>query len=607
MKLVKLAHHIDLDPDNFPIDDEKTYELFQRGETIGIFQYESNGMQKYMKELKPTVFGDLIAMNALYRPGPLEYIPSFVRRKNGEEEIKYDLDACEEYLKETYGITVYQEQVMLLSQKLAGFTKGEADVLRKAMGKKQKDVLDKMKPKFVGKAAEKGHDPVILEKIWKDWEAFASYAFNKSHSTCYAWIAYQTAYLKAHYPAEYMAAVLSNNMSDIKQVAFFMEECKQMGVQVLGPDVNESDIKFSVNPQGEVRFGLSGIKGVGEKAVESIIEDRVLNGMYKDVYDFARRSNTRTVNKKAYESFVYSGAFDGFGHHRAQYFFIGANDKMNGTEKLIKYANDFQNNESSSQSSLFGGSIADLILEPALPVAPEWSLIDRLKYEKDAIGIFLSGHPLDNYLLELKEFCQQKVKHLSLVNKIRSGDTNEEVLAEFEGIKNRELVVGGLVVVAAQRMTKTGKPFGTIVFEDYDDTCELALFGDDFIKFKQFLTDGYFLQIRGRVAERFRKEGDWEFKITSINLLSELRDKLAKCVTIQVPIERISDDFMSQINAILEDNKSSTDQQNCQLLFDIYDREQNVNIKMPSKSVKINPNNHFLEQLIALNVNPKLN
>ncbi|SDL26368.1 DNA polymerase-3 subunit alpha [Pedobacter sp. ok626] len=607
VKLVKFRHDIDLDPDNFPIDDVKTYELFQRGETIGIFQYESTGMQKYMKELKPTVFGDLIAMNALYRPGPLEYIPSFVRRKNGEEEIKYDLDACEEYLKETYGITVYQEQVMLLSQKLAGFTKGEADVLRKAMGKKQKDVLDKMKPKFVKQAAEKGHDPTILEKIWKDWEAFASYAFNKSHSTCYAWIAYQTAYLKAHFPAEYMAAVLSNNMSDIKQVAFFMEECKQMGVRVLGPDVNESGTKFSVNAAGEVRFGLSGIKGVGDKAVESIIEDRNENGMYKDLYDFARRSNTRTVNKKAYESFVYSGAFDGFGYHRAQYFFVGINDKLNGIEKVIKYANDFQNNESSSQSSLFGGSIADLILEPSLPVAPEWSLIDRLKFEKDAIGIFLSGHPLDNYKLELKEFCQHKVRHLALVNKIRTGDTNEEVLAEFETIKNRELVVGGLVVVSAQRMTKTGKPFGTMVFEDYDDTSELALFGDDFIKFKQFLTDGYFLQIRGRVGERFRKEGDWEFKITSINLLSELRDKLAKSVTIQVPIERVNDDFMTQILAVLENNKTSTDQQNCQLLFDIYDREQNVVVKMPSKSFKINPTNDFLDQLEALNVSSKLN
>jgi DNA polymerase-3 subunit alpha len=606
VKLVKFRHHIELDPDEFPIDDVKTYELFQRGETIGIFQYESNGMQKYMKELKPTVFGDLIAMNALYRPGPLEYIPSFVKRKNGEEEIKYDLDACEEYLKETYGITVYQEQVMLLSQKLASFTKGEADVLRKAMGKKQKEVLDKMKPKFVKQAALNGHDPVILEKIWKDWEAFASYAFNKSHSTCYAWIAYQTAYLKAHYPAEYMAAVLSNNMSDIKQVAFFMEECKKMGVQVLGPDVNESGTKFSVNNHGEVRFGLSGIKGVGEKAVESIIEERELNGNYKNLYDFARRSNTRTVNKKAYESFVYSGAFDGFGHHRAQYMFVGINDKLNGIEKVIKYANDFQNNESSSQSSLFGGSIADLILEPTLPVAPEWSLIDRLKYEKDAIGIFLSGHPLDNYTVELKEFCQHSVRHLTIVNKIRTGDTNEEVLNEFEQLKNRELVVGGLVLLAAQRMTKTGKPFGTLVFEDYDESCELALFGDDFIKFKQFLTEGYFLQIRGRVGERFRKEGDWEFKITSISLLSELRDKLAKCVNIQVPLERINDEFMNQILAILEENKANSEQQNCQLTFDVYDREHNVTVKLPSKSLKINPNNALLEQLRTLDVNPTL-
>ncbi|WP_316837983.1 DNA polymerase III subunit alpha [Pedobacter nutrimenti] len=608
VKLVKLRSGIELNPDEIPIDDVKTYELFQRGETIGIFQYESNGMQKYMKELKPTVFADLIAMNALYRPGPLEYIPSFVRRKNGEEEIKYDLDACEEYLKETYGITVYQEQVMLLSQKLAGFTKGEADVLRKAMGKKQKDVLDKMKPKFVTQAAEKGHAPQVLEKIWKDWEAFASYAFNKSHSTCYAWIAYQTAYLKAHYPAEYMAAVLSNNMSDIKQVAFFMEECRQMNVQVLGPDVNESDIKFSVNDRGEVRFGLSGVKGVGEKAVESIIEERAEKGHFVSIYDFAKRSNTRTVNKKAYESFVYSGAFDSFGFHRAQYFHVGINDKLNGIEKLIKYANDFQNNGASSQSSLFGGSIADLIMEPPLPVAPEWGLIDRLKYEKDAIGIFLSGHPLDNYKFELQNFCQHSVKHLSIINKIRTGDTNEEVLAEFEALKNRELVVGGLVVIAAQRMTKTGKPFGTIVFEDYDDSCELALFGEDFIKFKQFLTDGYFLQIRGRVGERFRKEGDWEFKITSIALLSDLRDKLAKSLTIQIPIEGINAAFLSSIHEIIEDNKASTDQQNCKLNFAVYDREQNIQLDLPSKSLKINPNNHFLEQLTGLNVvNYKLN
>lgn len=609
VKLVKKRHNIDLDPDSFPIDDVKTYELFQRGETVGIFQYESPGMQKYMKELKPTVFGDLIAMNALYRPGPIAYIPSFVRRKNGEEEITYDLEACEELLKETYGITVYQEQVMLLSQKLADFTKGEADVLRKAMGKKQRDVLDKMKPKFIKQAAEKGHDATVLEKIWKDWEAFAEYAFNKSHSTCYAWIAYQTAYLKANYPAEYMAAVLSNNMSDIKQVAFFMEECRQMGVTVLGPDVNESDLKFSVNAKGEVRFGMSAVKGVGEKAVESIIEERLANGAYQTVFDFAKRSNTRIVNKKAYESFVYSGAFDAFGFHRAQYFYIGANDKMNGIEKLIKYANDFQNNENSSQASLFGGSKADLILEPSFPVSPEWGLIDRLKYEKDAIGIFLSGHPLDDYRLELERFCSHKVRHLSIINKVRSGEVSDEILAEFESLKNRELVIGGLVVNASHRMTKTGKPFGTFIFEDYDDSCEVALFGKDFVENKNNFTDGYFLQLRGRVGERFGKEGDWEFKINHISLLTDLRDNQSKSLTIQVPIERINAQLMDQIDEVLAENREHTEVQKCTFLVDVYgfDGDSPVMIKFPSKSIKINPTNKLLDQFKKLGVNPILN
>lgn len=608
VKLVKKRHDILLDPDEFPIDDLATYELFQRGETIGIFQYESPGMQKYMKELKPTVFDDLIAMNALYRPGPMEYIPSFVRRKNGEEAIKYDLDACEEFLKETYGITVYQEQVMLLSQKLADFTKGEADVLRKAMGKKQKSVLDKMKPKFIAQAEQKGHAKDAVEKIWKDWEAFAAYAFNKSHSTCYAWIAYQTAYLKAHYPAEYMAAVLSNNMSDIKQVAFFMEECRQMGVVVLGPDVNESDLKFSVNVKGEVRFGMSAVKGVGEKAVESIVEERAKNGGFASVYDFAKRSNTRVVNKKAYESFVYSGALDAFGGHRAQYFYIGPNDKMNGIEKIIKYANDFQANESTSQASLFGGSKADMILEPSLPVAPQWALIDRLKYEKDAIGIFLSGHPLDNYRLELELFCTHSVQDLAIVNKVRMGDTNEEILAAFEPLKNKDICVGGLVVAAAQRVTKNGKPFGTFQFEDFNDSCELALFGEDFIKFKSFLTEGYFLQIKGRVGERFGKAGDWEFKVGSISLLSDLRDKLAKCITIQVPLDKVDDVLMEEIQILVEDNKASTEHQNCALNFMVFDQEKNIKVELPSKSIKINPTNKFLEQLKGLHViNYKLN
>ena len=371
VKLVKYRNGITLDPDTFPIDDQKTYELFQRGETVGIFQYESPGMQKYMKELKPTVFGDLIAMNALYRPGPLEYIPSFVKRKNGEEEIKYDLDACEEYLKETYGITVYQEQVMLLSQKLADFTKGEADVLRKAMGKKQKDVLDKMKPKFVEQASAKGHDATILEKIWKDWEAFASYAFNKSHSTCYAWIAYQTAYLKAHYPAEYMAAVLSNNMNDIKQVSFFMEECKRMGLQVLGPDVNESYYKFTVNENYAVRFGMGAIKGVGANAVDTIVQNRK-DGKYKSIFDVAKKIDLRAANKKAFESLALAGGFDGFGDtHRAQYFH-DEGDGITFLEKAVKYGAKFQENENSSQVSLFGDASEVQIPEPIVPPCEEW-------------------------------------------------------------------------------------------------------------------------------------------------------------------------------------------------------------------------------------------
>ncbi|MGA9636866.1 DNA polymerase III subunit alpha, partial [Flavobacterium sp.] len=411
VKLVKYRNGITLDPDTFPIDDVKTYELFQRGETVGIFQYESPGMQKYMKELKPTVFGDLIAMNALYRPGPLEYIPSFVRRKNGEEEIKYDLDACEEYLGETYGITVYQEQVMLLSQSLAGFTKGEADVLRKAMGKKQKEVLDKMKPKFVAQASEKGHDAVVLEKIWKDWEAFASYAFNKSHSTCYAWIAYQTAYLKAHYPAEYMAAVLSNNMNDIKQVSFFMEECKRMGLQVLGPDVNESYYKFTVNENYAVRFGMGAVKGVGSGAVATIVENRK-DGNYKSIFDLAKRIDLRAANKKAFENLALAGGFDCFSDtHRAQYFHTEG-DNITFYEKAIRYGAKFQENENSSQVSLFGEASDVQIAEPVVPPCEDWSTMEKLAKEKEVVGIYISGHPLDDYKFEMKYFCNAKLEHL---------------------------------------------------------------------------------------------------------------------------------------------------------------------------------------------------
>jgi len=616
VSLVKHTKGIELNPDLFPIDDVKTYELFQRGETIGIFQYESPGMQKYMKELKPTVFGDLIAMNALYRPGPLEYIPSFIRRKNGEEPITYDLDACEEYLKETYGITVYQEQVMLLSQKLAGFTKGEADVLRKAMGKKQRDVLDKMKPKFIQQAAERGHDAKILEKIWKDWEAFASYAFNKSHSTCYAWVAYQTAYLKAHYPAEYMAAVLSNNMNDIKQISFFMEECKRMGLTVLGPDVNESFYKFTVNEHGAIRFGIGAVKGVGAGAVDTIVSNRQ-EGKYVSIYDFAKRSNPRTINKKVYESLVYSGAFDCFGLNRAQFFQVPEGGTQNGIERLIKYTNDYLYNKSNASMSLFGGTSDADIPEPTLPSCSEWGLMEKLRYEKNVVSMYITGHPMDDYRLELENFCPHKVSQLHLIDKMKvgfnkgkdqvqeNGDDSEEdgledIKAEFAKIKNKELILGGMVSAVYHGMTKTGKPYGRMTFEDYSDAYELALFGEDYVKFKGFMNENYFLQIRGTVGERFRQQGNWEFKVTSIQLLSELREKMAKSVSVLVPIHELNTGFVDHLHRIISKNQQEQEAANCQLKFVLRDYEEDLILEMPAKGLKVHLSNEFLADLKGL-------
>ncbi|WP_257658955.1 DNA polymerase III subunit alpha [Parapedobacter lycopersici] len=607
VKIVKHRHKIELNPDEFPIDDVKTYELFQRGETIGIFQYESPGMQKYMKELKPTVFGDLIAMNALYRPGPMEYIPSFIRRKRGEEPISYDIDACEEYLKETYGITVYQEQVMLLSQKLAGFTKGEADVLRKAMGKKQRDVLDKMKPKFIEQAVANGHNAKVLEKIWKDWEAFASYAFNKSHSTCYAWVAYQTAYLKAHYPAEYMAAVLSNNMNDIKQVTFFMEECKRMGLQVLGPDVNESFYKFTVNEQNAIRFGMGAVKGVGAGAVETIVQHREKEP-YKSIFDLARRIELRAANKKAFESLAYAGGFDCFtGTHRGQYFYA---DGDGGTvlEKAIKYGAKHKESENSAQASLFGGSNDVQIPEPTLPVCPEWGLIEKLKYEKDVIGIYLTSHPLDTYRFEINHFCQHGVRLLNLIDKMKSTTVEEEVSREFNKIKNRELTIGGMVTAASHRVTKNGKPFGVMLFEDYADSYEIALFGEDYVKMKGYLHEGYFIQVKGIIQERFRQPGNWGFEVKNIQLLSDLREKLAKCLTIQVPLHELNDRFVDQVKQLVHTNIEQSENKTCQLRFMVLDHEGEIGLEMPSKGIKINPSNEFIDGLVALNgVKYKLN
>jgi DNA polymerase-3 subunit alpha len=606
LRLIKQNHGVVIDIDYIPLDDKETFELYQRGDTNGTFQFESDGMQMYLRDLKPDKFEDLIAMNALYRPGPIEYIPSFIKRKHGYEPVAFDLPDMEEYLGETYGITVYQEQVMLLSQKLAGFSKGDADVLRKAMGKKQIEILNKMESQFMEGAIAKGHPKDKLTKVWNDWKAFAQYAFNKSHSTCYAFVAYQTAYLKAHYPSEYMAAVL-NNQNNMEKITFFMEECRRMGVEVLGPDINESDMAFAVNGKGQVRFGLTGVKGVGDKAVESIIEERVERGPYKSVYDFAQRSNTRSVNRKSYENLVYGGAFDEFGLNRAQFFAKTENGILTGVERLIKYANDYQNTQSSSQSSLFGGSVASYIPEPSMPDAEEWPLIEKLKYEKDVIGIYLTGHPLDNYKYEMERFCNSTISDLKNMQKARSGEGGEEIMSAFNDFRKRgEIRIGGLVTNAQHKMTKTGKPFGTFVLEDYKESYEFALFGDDYINHKNKFGDGYFLRIKGNIEEKFRQKDNWDMRIGAIDLLSEMRDKLAKSMTVQLELNLLNDQLLKNIEDAINSNLEKYPVKNCTLRFKVMDDQMPV--ELTSKTYKVNPSDDLMTDIFALtNVRPVLN
>ena len=564
VKLVKYRSNIDLNPDEFPIDDAKTYELFQRGETVGIFQYESAGMQKYMKELKPTVFPDLIAMNALYRPGPIAYIPSFVKRKNGEEEIVYDLEACEELLKDTYGITVYQEQVMLLSQKLADFSKGDADVLRKAMGKKQKDVLDKMKPKFISQAAAKGHPEDKLEKIWKDWEAFAEYAFNKSHSTCYAWIAYQTAYLKANYPAEYMAAVLSNNMSDIKQVSFFMEECKRMGLQVLGPDVNESFYKFTVNDDYAVRFGMGAVKGVGSGAVATIVESRK-DSNYKSIFDLTKRIDLRAANKKALENLALAGGFDSFtGTTRAQYFHDDG-DGITFYEKAIRYGAKFQENENSSQVSLFGESSDVQISEPIVPPCEDWSTMEKLAKEKEVVGIYISGHPLDDFKFEMKYFCNSKLEALK--------DLNQHL--------NKNLTFGGIISNVQHRIAKNGKGWALFNLEGYDESYEFKIFGEEYLKNRHYLIPNSFTYIKVLVKEGWvdrdtGKKGDPRLTFSEFKMLQDVFESFAKKLNILLDVKDLNPDLISKLNAVFQANKGDNT-----VTFDIVELEKIKKIADP--------------------------
>ncbi|MBE7177624.1 MAG: DNA polymerase III subunit alpha [Mucilaginibacter polytrichastri] len=609
LRLIRQNHGVEIDIDHIPLDDAITYELYQRGDTNGTFQFESDGMQMYLRDLKPDKFEDLIAMNALYRPGPLEYIPNFIKRKHGLEPITYDLPDMEEYLGETYGITVYQEQVMLLSQKLAGFSKGDADVLRKAMGKKQIEVLNKMEAQFTEGASAKGHPKDKLTKIWNDWKAFAQYAFNKSHSTCYAFVAYQTAYLKAHYPAEYMAAVL-NNQNSIDKISFFMGESRRMGIPVLGPDVNESDLSFTVNKKGEVRFSLSSLKGVGEKAVEGIIAERKENGPYADVFDFARRCNARNVNKKVYENLAYGGAFDCFGFDRAVYFSLINGSGQNGIERLIRYGGDYQNSLSTSQSSLFGGTSDAHIAEPPLTQTEEWSLIDRLKYEKNVIGIYLTGHPLDNYQLELGTYCNFSVDDLRLVERIRNKEEVEpEENERFLSMRRSpELRIGGMIGSVQHRMTKTGKPFGSFILEGYNAGYEFALFGEDYVKYKNLLVEGYFLQLKGSIEEKYRQKENWDFRITSMTLLSELRDKMAKSLTLILPLHELQSGLMDKIQAILDENVNQYPVRNCSLKFHVRDREEELSIDMPSKTFRINPGNDLLAELDGLQeISYKLN
>ena len=580
VKIIKEKHGITLDPDTFPVDDEKTYELFQRGETVGIFQYESAGMQKYLRELKPTVFADLIAMNALYRPGPLEYIPSFIRRKHGLEPIVYDLEANKEYLEETYGIVVYQEQVMLLSQSLAGFSKGEADTLRKAMGKKSFDLLAKMKPKFLNQGAERGHDKKVLEKMWTDWEAFASYAFNKSHSTCYAWIAYQTAYLKAHYPAEYMASVLSNNMNDIKSVSFFMEECKRAHIRVLGPDVNESQYKFTVNKEGAIRFGLGAIKGVGSKPVDSILEERNKNGEYKSVFDFASRVNLRTCNKRVFESLVLAGGFDSFGEvNRAQYFTEDASGKI-FLENVIRFGAKVQEDSDPSQFSMFGGESAVDTPAPEPAKVSEWPALTKLSKEKEVVGIYISGHPLDDYKLEMDTFCKGSIADLT----------------RLDEIPNQELRIAGIIGEVQHRTTKHGAPFGTFDIEDYSDSSKQFVFGESYLKFRHMLDVGRFVFISGRVQKK--KFGDeMEFKINSMELLVELREKRTRALLLTAEYMDITDSKIEDLYHLIQNHPGEH-----QLKFYINDFKTKSLIKMPSRNVKVAVDNQFIKKVAELNI-----
>jgi DNA polymerase III subunit alpha len=581
LKLIKENHGRSIEIDGIPLDDKKTYELYQRGETNATFQFESPGMQKHLRDLKPDKFADLIAMNALYRPGPLQYIPNFINRKHGREKVVYDLDAMEEFLHETYGICVYQEQIMLLSQKLANFSKGDADVLRKAMGKKQIAVLNKMKPKFLEGCEANGHLRATCEKVWTDWEAFAAYAFNKSHSTCYAFVAYQTAYLKAHYPSEYMAAVLSNNQSNIDKITFFMEECRNANIPVKGPDVNESNVRFSVNKVGDVRFALSAIKGVGEAAVESIVEERKNGGPFTDIFDFMRRINLRTVSKKVMECLAQAGGFDSFGINRAAFF--APSDKYDTfIEHLSKFGAAHQQQKASSENSLFGGSSDVMIAAPSVPKADEWHLIQKLNYEKDCVGIYLSGHPLDDFKMEV-----------SFAN---------VTLDRIQEYRNQKVKIAAFVASANHRISKKGTGFGSFTLQDYTGSYEFSMFNEDYAKFRYLLEPGASVFIDGDMKPRWNSAEEQELKIKEVRQLANIGESMTESITLMIPIEQISHQLIEDLDMLCLSHKGKH-----KLKIQFLDAQNRQTLHLFAADKKITVDSNFIAAVESQGLKYRLN
>ena len=571
-----------IDLDTIPIDDPKTYELYQKGQTIGTFQFESSGMQNYLRQLHPTVFEDLIAMNALYRPGPMDYIPDFIKRKNDPSLVKYDIPCMEKYLKDTYGITVYQEQVMLLSRQLAGFTRGQSDALRKAMGKKKKAIVDKMRPMFIEGGKKNGHDPQKLEKIWSDWEKFASYAFNKSHATCYSWVAYQTAYLKANYPADFMAAIMSRRKDQITEITKLMDECRALGIMTLGPDVNESRMKFTVNAHGEIRFGLAGVKGMGEAPANSIIEEREKNGLYRDIYDFVERVNLRNVNRRVMESLAYSGGFDSFGYQREQYFAANSKGEV-FLDTLLRYGALYQQEQAQAMNSLFGGANEVEIAHPPVPKAERWPAIEKLNRERDLVGIYLSAHPLDEYDVVLNNLCNTRCSEIGR-------DADKTVLE-----KREEITFGGIVTKVVERFSqKSGKPFGFVTIEDFESSGELALFGDDWLRWNNMLKENYTVYVTAKMTERFRNSGMKELKVQNVEQLYDVKAKRIERLTLMMNAYDITDETVANLTSMIQANTGDTP-----LFVQINTGGPEDNILLGSKAYKVNVDRKFLQSLAA--------